>query len=192
MQVLDEGRLTDGQGRVVNFKNTVIIMTSNIGSHLIESIPAGADDTERLRLYDRMQGQVMAELRGQIRPELLNRIDEVIVFHALNRSEIDRIVRLLLKRTERALAEKKLGLEVSEAARMVLGEQGFDPAFGARPLRRTIQRLLENPISNAILRGDFQEGDTIGVDDAGEGKLAVRLFVPGIANTLRTDMTFRA
>jgi ATP-dependent Clp protease ATP-binding subunit ClpC len=187
LQVLDDGRLTDGQGRVVNFKNTVILMTSNIGSHLIEAIPSDASPAEAENLYDRMQRKVMSELRNHLRPELLNRIDEVIVFHALNREQIGEIVGLLLKKTERSLAERGMGLQVTDSAKRVLAEQGFDPLYGARPLRRTIQRLVENPISSGILRKEFTDGDTIVVDADGNGKLTPRLLVPGMGKAVRAD-----
>ncbi|HVK03432.1 MAG TPA: AAA family ATPase [Armatimonadaceae bacterium] len=192
LQVLDDGRLTDGQGRVVNFRNTVIIMTSNIGSHLIEAIPAGSTAEESERLYDAMSARVTSELRGQIRPELLNRIDEVIVFHALNRQEIGQIVDLLLRRTENALSERGMTLQVTPAAREVLADQGFDPLYGARPLRRTIQRMLDNPISSAILRGEFREGDTIVVDADSSGKLVPRLLVPGAPREAHTETVLNA
>lgn len=185
LQVLDDGRLTDGQGRVVNFKNTVILMTSNIGSHLIEAIPATATPDEAQVQYDRMQTKVIGELRGHLRPELLNRIDEVIVFHALNREQIGQIVNLLLKTTEKKLAERGLSLQVTDAARNVLAEQGFDPLYGARPLRRTIQRMVENPVSSGILRREFKEGDTIVIDVDKDGKLTPRLLVPGLSAAVR-------
>jgi ATP-dependent Clp protease ATP-binding subunit ClpC len=185
LQVLDDGRLTDGQGRVVNFKNTVILMTSNIGSHLIEAIPANATEAEAQKLYDTMQSKVMGELRGHLRPELLNRIDEVIVFHALNREQIGQIVDLLLRGTEKRLADRNLHLQVTPAAKAALGEQGFDPLYGARPLRRTIQRMVENPISSGILRGEFKDGDTIVMDVDKDGKLIPRLLVPGMSTTVR-------
>jgi len=192
LQVLDDGRLTDGQGRVVNFRNTVIIMTSNMGSHLIEAIPAEATPADAEMRYERMHDQVTEELRRQMRPELLNRIDEVIVFHALNREQITRIVDLLLKRTAASLAERKMTLEVTDAAKRVLAEQGFDPLYGARPLRRTIQRLLENPISNGILRREFTEGDTIVVDADSNGKIVPRLLVTGATPVTRTDEVLAA
>jgi ATP-dependent Clp protease ATP-binding subunit ClpC len=189
LQMLDDGRLTDGQGRVVNFKNTVVIMTSNIGSHLIEAIPAGATVTEAQEQYERMSAKVQTELRGHLRPELINRIDEVIVFHALNREQIGQIVGLLLRRTEKALAEREMTLQVTEAARDALGEQGFDPLYGARPLRRTIQRLVDNPISSGILRGEFKEGDTIVVDVDKNGRLVPRVLIPGVARENLTDVS---
>ncbi len=181
LQILDDGRLTDGQGRVVNFKNTVILMTSNIGSHLIEAIPSESTHEEAQELYDKMQTRVTAELRGHLRPELINRIDEVIVFHALNRAQIAEIVSLLLKRTENALRERNITLDVTAEARGVLADQGFDPLYGARPLRRTIQRMVDNPISSGILRREFGDGDTVVVDvDPATGKLTPRLLVPGV------------
>ena len=191
LQVLDDGRLTDGQGRVVNFKNTVIIMTSNIGSHLIEAIPADATPTEAEQQYEKMSAAVTVELRGRLRPELLNRIDEVIVFHALNRAQIGRIISLVLHRTENALAERGITLRVTDEAKASLAEQGYDPQYGARPLRRTVQRLLDNPIASAILRGEFVEGDTVVVDVAANGKLVPRLLVPGAAgaNGVETVLT---
>jgi ATP-dependent Clp protease ATP-binding subunit ClpC len=181
LQVLDDGRLTDGQGRVVNFKNTVIIMTSNIGSHLIEAIPANATSEDAQEQYDRMQNRVTMELRAHLRPELLNRIDEIIVFHALNRVQITQIVDLLLAQTEKRLKSRELHLQVTDAAKNVISEQGWDPLFGARPLRRTIQRLVENPISSGILRGEFRDGDTIVLDVDANGKLVPRLLIPGVA-----------
>ena len=162
LQLLDDGRLTDGQGRVVNFKNTVVLMTSNIGAVQIQEAAAAGRDPEPV---------AMAEVRNYLRPELLNRIDEVIVFHALSRSEIGQIVNLLLRRTEKALANRQIMLKVSDAAKAVLADQGYDPLYGARPLRRTIQRILENPLSSALLRGEFGEGDTVSVDADGNGGL---------------------
>ena len=187
LQVLDDGRLTDGQGRVVNFKNTVIIMTSNIGSHLIEAIPADATPDEAADHYEKMQQQVTTELRGRLRPELLNRIDEVIVFPALNRSEIVQIVNLLLKATAKKLKERDMTLEVTDAAKRVIVEQGYDPVYGARPLRRAIQRLAENPISSAILRGEFALGDVIVLDADADSKLTPRLRIPGIPREALID-----
>ncbi len=192
LQVLDDGRLTDGQGRVVNFKNTVIIMTSNIGSHLIEAIPSNATQEEAYEQYEAMQSRVMVELRGHLRPELINRIDEVIVFHALNREQIGQIVKLLLKRTERALRERDMTLEMTDKALDALATQGFDPLYGARPLRRTIQRMVDNPISSGILRGDFKAGDTIVVDADANDKIAPRLHIGGVAPELQTSTVLAA
>ena len=185
LQVLDDGRLTDGQGRVVNFKNTVIIMTSNIGSHLIEAIPPAATPEQAQELYEQMQSRVMVELKAHLRPELLNRIDEIIVFHALNREQIGQIVKLLLKKTTGALAERGMTLEVTDAALDTLATQGYDPLYGARPLRRTLQRMIDNPISSGILRGEFKEGDTIVVDADDNGKITPRLKIGGIPTELQ-------
>jgi len=138
LQLLDDGRLTDGQGRTVDFRNTVVIMTSNIRS---------ADD-----------------LRERFRPEFLNRIDEVVTFEALTREQLSEIVELQLGRLRERLAERKLSLEVTDAAKELLAEEGWDPAYGARPLKRAIQRLLENPLALRLLDGDFAEGDTVRVD----------------------------
>ena len=177
LQLLDAGRLTDSTGRTVDFKNTVVIMTSNIGSQYIEAMPVGASQHEQDALYDKMKERVTQELRLHFRPELLNRIDEIIVFHALNQPQIKEIVDLLLKGTERQLAARKLHLEVTDAAKTLIAESGFDPLYGARPLRRTIQRMVENPISSGILRRQFTDGDTIVVDSDGE-KIITRLKAP--------------
>ncbi len=179
LQLLDAGRLTDSSGRTVDFKNTVIILTSNLGSQFIEAMPIGASQYEQDALYESMKEKVTAELRRHFRPELLNRIDETIVFHALNQPQITRIVDLLLKGTERQLAARHLHLEVTDAAKTLIAESGFDPLYGARPLRRTIQRLVENPISSGILRREFRDGDTILVDSDGE-KITARLKVPTV------------
>ena len=179
LQLLDAGRLTDSTGRIVDFKNTVVIMTSNIGSHHIEAIPAGASQIEIDDQYERMKGKVTAELRTTFRPELLNRIDEIIVFHALNKEQITSIVDLLLQGTERRLSARKLHLEVTAAAKELIVSAGFDPLYGARPLKRTIQRMVENPISSGILRREFTDGDTIVVDSDGD-KIVTRLKIPTI------------
>ena len=179
LQLLDAGRLTDSSGRIVNFKNTVVIMTSNIGSQHIEAIPAGASQIEIDDQYERMKDKVTAELRTTFRPELLNRIDEIIVFHALNKEQITSIVDLLLQGTERQLSARKLRLEVSAAAKELIVSAGFDPLYGARPLKRTIQRMVENPISSGILRREFTDGDTIIVDSDGD-KIVTRLKIPTV------------
>ena len=168
LQLLDAGRLTDSTGRTVDFKNTVVILTSNIGSQYIEAMPVGASQSEQDALYETMKAKVTEQLRQHFRPELLNRIDEIIVFHALNQPQITQIVDLLLKGTERQLEARKLHLEVSDAAKTFIALSGFDPLYGARPLRRAIQRLVENPISSGILRREFQDGNTVVVDSDGE------------------------
>jgi ATP-dependent Clp protease ATP-binding subunit ClpB len=164
LQVLDDGRLTDGQGRTVNFKNTVIIMTSNIGSQLILEM-RGADE----RTYQRMREQVLEALRRHFRPEFLNRVDEVVVFRALTEAELTRIVEIQLEGLRRRLAERRITLEVSDAARGYLARVGYDPVFGARPLKRAIQREVETPVARLIVAGKLRDGGTVRVDVAGDG-----------------------
>ncbi|HEU4921072.1 MAG TPA: ATP-dependent chaperone ClpB [Candidatus Limnocylindrales bacterium] len=169
LQVLDDGRLTDGQGRTVDFKNSVVIMTSNVGSQLISAVSGGTEDTAA---YETMKRQVTDALRAQFRPEFLNRVDEIIVFHALTEEHLGRIVDLLLAGLERRLAEQDLELELTPGARALIVREGTDPAYGARPLKRTIQRLVENPLARALLRGEFKPGDRVTVDaDAVSGTL---------------------
>jgi ATP-dependent Clp protease ATP-binding subunit ClpB len=161
LQVLDDGRLTDSQGRTVDFKNTVVIMTSNIGSQLIGGF---AGRPEAAAAYDAMKRQVTEALRAQLRPEFLNRIDEVIVFHALTETELARIVDLLIADLDNRLAAQDLVLELTPAARALIAREGTDLAYGARPLRRTIQRLVENPFARALVGGEFAPGDRIVAD----------------------------
>jgi ATP-dependent Clp protease ATP-binding subunit ClpB len=153
LQILDDGRLTDSQGRTVDFRNTVIIMTSNIGSHYILEHTGG--DREMV------EAQVLAELRQHFRPEFLNRVDDIIIFRPLGREEIERIVGLQLGHLDKLLADRKMTLELTPEARRLIADEGYDPAFGARPLKRAVQRLLQNPLALAILEGRFHEGDTI-------------------------------
>jgi ATP-dependent Clp protease ATP-binding subunit ClpB len=158
LQILDDGRVTDAQGHTVDFKNSVIIMTSNVGSQYIMDV-AGEESQ-----YDEMRHRVMEAMRASFRPEFLNRIDEVIIFHPLQRHQLRQIVQLQVKRLEQRLAERKMSLKLSESALDFLAEIGYDPVFGARPLKRAIQRELETQIAKAILRSEFHEGDTIFVD----------------------------
>jgi ATP-dependent Clp protease ATP-binding subunit ClpB len=158
LQILDDGRVTDAQGHTVDFKNTVIIMTSNIGSQYILDI--AADDNQ----YEEMRSRVMDAMRSSFRPEFLNRIDEAIIFHALQKSELRQIVQLQTKRLEQRLGDRKMSLKLSESALDFLAEVGYDPVYGARPLKRAIQRELETQIAKGILRGEFNDGDTIFVD----------------------------
>jgi ATP-dependent Clp protease ATP-binding subunit ClpA len=176
LQILEDGRLTDNTGRIVNFSNTVIIMTSNLGSEYIKPPPEGLDEAKRRANYEAMRGQVVESLRAVFRPELLNRIDEVIVFHSLTQKEILEIVDLMLSRVAGSLADRRMKLTATDEAKQFLAEQGFDPRYGARPLRRTIQKLVENPISGALLRGEFGEGDTIQVDEE-DGGIKLRLVI---------------
>ena len=156
LQVLDDGRLTDGQGRTVDFKNTVIVMTSNLGSQMIQSM-AGSD-------YQVVKLAVMGEVKTQFRPEFVNRIDEIVVFHALGEEHIKSIASIQLDVLKSRLAKMDYGLEVSDAALGELAKVGFDPVYGARPLKRAIQSEIENPLAKAILEGRFAPKDTIGVD----------------------------
>lgn len=158
LQILDDGRVTDSQGRTVDFKNTVIIMTSNIGSQYILDI---SGDDQR---YEEMRSRVMDAMRSNFRPEFLNRIDEIIIFHSLQKSELRHIVQLQVNRLAQRLADRKMALRLSDAALDFLAEVGYDPVFGARPLKRAIQRELETQIAKAILRSEFHDGDTIFVD----------------------------
>lgn len=175
LQILDDGRVTDSQGRTVDFKNTIIIMTSNIGSQYI--LDVAGDDSR----YDEMRHRVMETMRNSFRPEFLNRIDEIIIFHSLQKSELRKIVQLQVERLTQRLTDRKMSLELSGSALDFLAEVGYDPVFGARPLKRALQRELETKIAKAILRGEFDEGDTIFVDVQNE-RLVFRgspLVVPG-------------
>ena len=166
LQILDDGRLTDSQGRTVDFRNSVIIMTSNIGSsYILEH--TGEDQAV-------IEAQVTAALRQHFRPEFLNRVDDIIIFRPLGKEQIQHIIDLQLKRLESLLGDRKLSLELTPAAREVLATEGYDPAFGARPLKRAIQRLLQNPLALAVLEGKFSEGDHIVVDRDAKGELTFR------------------
>jgi ATP-dependent Clp protease ATP-binding subunit ClpB len=158
LQILDDGRVTDAQGHTVDFKNCVIIMTSNIGSQYI--LDVAGDDSR----YDEMRHRVMEAMRNSFRPEFLNRIDELIIFHSLQKQELRQIVLLQVDRLRQRLSDRKMSLKLSEVALDFLAEVGHDPVFGARPLKRAIQRELETQIAKAILRGEFNDGDTIFVD----------------------------
>jgi ATP-dependent Clp protease ATP-binding subunit ClpB len=156
LQVLDEGRLTDGQGRTVDFRNTVLVMTSNLGSQMIQQM-AGSD-------YGVIKVAVMAEVKTHFRPEFINRIDEIVVFHALGEEHIKSIARIQLNTLKARLAKMDYEFEVSDAALTELSKAGFDPVYGARPLKRAIQSELENPLAKAILEGRFAPKDTITAD----------------------------
>ncbi len=157
LQVLDDGRLTDGQGRTVDFKNTVVIMTSNIGSSAIAATGARSGDAA----YEQMKREVTDALRQQFRPEFLNRVDEVIVFHALTEDDLGAIVDLLFADLGRRLAQQDIVLELTPAAKALIVREGTDPAYGARPLKRTIQRIVENPLARALVAGEFRPGDRV-------------------------------
>jgi ATP-dependent Clp protease ATP-binding subunit ClpB len=156
LQILDDGRLTDGQGRTVDFKNVVIIMTSNIGSAFISEL---AGKNEEL-----MRKHVMDALRGQFRPEFLNRVDEIVIFHGLVEQQLEQIVELETKALAKRLAERKINLELTAAAKALIAKEGYDPVYGARPIRRTIQKLILDPLAQKVLSGEYSEGDTVFVD----------------------------
>ncbi|MSV92065.1 MAG: AAA domain-containing protein, partial [Actinobacteria bacterium] len=178
LQVLEDGRLTDAQGRVVDFKNTVIIMTTNLGTRDI-SKGAGlgfANSEDELSNYERMKGKVGDELKTHFRPEFLNRIDDIIVFHQLTKLEIIQIVDLMITNLDDRLKAKDMGIELTPAAKELLAARGYDPLMGARPLRRTIQREIEDNLSEKILFGDLKAGEIIVVDVEGEGAEAKFTF----------------
>jgi ATP-dependent Clp protease ATP-binding subunit ClpB len=159
LQILDDGRLTDGQGRTIDFRNTVLIMTSNLGSDAIQEM-SGQD-------FEKVRNAVMAVLRDHFRPEFLNRIDEVIVFRPLTEEQLIAIVDIQLERLKRRLRDRRVDLVVTDGARKLLAQRGWDPVYGARPLKRSIQRMVQDPLAMMLLEGKFGEGDTITVDVKG-------------------------
>ncbi|MFA6694731.1 MAG: ATP-dependent Clp protease ATP-binding subunit, partial [Bacillota bacterium] len=170
LQVLEDGHLTDSKGRKVDFRNTIIIMTSNVGATDIRNKGGLGFRTSESGAYESMRDKVMDELKKTFRPEFLNRLDEIMVFHALNKDQISQIVDLMINELKSRVLDQGLHLEATDKAKSVIVEQGYDPDFGARPLRRAIQRLVENPLSDEILSGRFKSGDTVVVDSE-EGKI---------------------
>jgi ATP-dependent Clp protease ATP-binding subunit ClpB len=175
LQVLDDGRLTDGQGRTVDFKNTIVIMTSNLGSPIIQEYfeKVGSDrradrTAQRAVPTKEMEDKVMAELKRHFRPEFLNRVDDVIIFQSLDESEIERIVDIQLEKLKKRLAQQQLTLDVDAAAKKLLAAEGYDPQFGARPLKRAVQEHILNPLSMRLLEGEFKPGDKIKVTAKGD------------------------
>ena len=170
LQILEDGRLTDGQGRTVDFKNTVIIMTSNVGSAVIsENNPIGFSVNQRGKsAVEDVRKRLLDALRHTFRPEFLNRVDDIIVFNSLSKEHLSVIVDLQLTRVEKMLTSRKVKLQVTQAAKEVIMADGYDPAYGARPLRRSIQRLLQDPLALRLLAGDFLAGETVVVDRDGE------------------------
>ncbi|MBS0577185.1 MAG: ATP-dependent chaperone ClpB [Proteobacteria bacterium] len=173
LQVLDDGRLTDGQGRTVDFRNTVIVMTSNLGSHVIQEMAHAGAGVDAAQAYTQMKAAVMAVVQSHFRPEFINRLDEIVVFHPLDKAQIREIARFQTLYLGKRLAERQIGLAISDKALALLGNVGFDPVYGARPLKRAIQQQLENPLAQRILAGEFGAGDVVQVD-AGGGALVFR------------------
>jgi len=163
LQVLDDGRLTDGQGRTVDFTNTLIILTSNLGSQYLANLGEEED-------VEKVEGQVMEVVRGHFRPEFLNRLDEIILFHRLGQKHMGPIVDIQVARLQQLLDDKKIRLELTEAARAWLGRVGYDPVYGARPLKRAVQKYLQDPLADAILSAKVRDGQTVRVDE-GDGGL---------------------
>jgi ATP-dependent Clp protease ATP-binding subunit ClpB len=162
LQVLDDGVLTDGQGRTVDFKQTLIVLTSNLGSYALSQLPEGADVAAA-------RAEVMEAVRAHFRPEFLNRLDETVIFDRLARSDMTGIVEIQLRRLEKRLAARKIVLELSDEAKVWLADEGYDPVFGARPLKRVIQRHLQDPLAEMILSGDVLDGATVPVTVGAEG-----------------------
>jgi ATP-dependent Clp protease ATP-binding subunit ClpC len=198
LQILEEGRLTDSQGRTVDFRNTVLIMTSNLGTADLRKANVGFTKVDSAMSYERMKDKVMEALKTHFRPEFLNRIDEVIVFHELAREEVVQMVDMMTKRLIGQLESQGLGIELTQSAKDLLAEQGYDPQLGARPLRRAIQRLVEDPLSEKILYKQFHAGEIIVVDTEDDpdkpGKQrisfrAVEGFVPPSSVELATTAT---
>ena len=165
LQVLDDGRLTDGQGRVVDFSNTLIILTSNLGSQYLAGLEEGQD-------VESVEPQVMDVVRAHFRPEFLNRLDEIILFHRLALEHMAPIVDIQVGRVQKLLKDRKIVLDLSDAARRWLGRVGYDPVYGARPLKRAVQRYLQDPLAEKILEGAIPDGSTVTIDE-GDGALAM-------------------
>jgi ATP-dependent Clp protease ATP-binding subunit ClpB len=162
LQLLDDGRLTDGQGRTVDFRNTVVIMTSNVGSQAWSGLGEDWDEEKAIQF-------TQESLKSTFRPEFLNRVDEIVYFHPLDKEQIKEIVSIQLNRVEKLIQAQGYSLEVSEEAKQYLADQGFDPDYGARPLKRTIQKQLQDPLALAMLSGEFKVGDTISVEAGNDG-----------------------
>ncbi len=167
LQVLDDGRLTDGQGRTVNFANTIVIMTSNLGSNYLTNLADGQS-------VEDVEPQVMEIVRGHFRPEFLNRLDEIILFHRLGQEHMGPIVEIQVARVQRLLADRKIRIELTAGARDWLGRVGYDPVYGARPLKRAVQRYLQDPLADLILKGEVKDGSTVQVGE-GDGGLVLRV-----------------
>jgi ATP-dependent Clp protease ATP-binding subunit ClpB len=162
LQVLDDGRLTDGQGRTVDFRNTLIVMTSNLGAEYLVAQADGEDS-------DKVRDQVMAEVRAHFRPEFLNRVDEIILFHRLKREHMGRIVDIQIERLQKLLEDRKIALTLDPKAREWLAEKGYDPAYGARPLKRTIQKSVQDPLAELLLSGKIKDGEKVKITAGRDG-----------------------
>ncbi len=186
LQIMDDGHLTDAKGRRVDFRNTILVMTSNVGAELIKRDSALGfsvqidEDKNRQAAYEKMKEKVLAEMKRKFRPEFLNRIDAAIVFHALTKDHIRQIVDLMLKEAINSMQEKLITLEVTQAAKDHLGEKGYDPNYGARPLRRVIQQEIEDKLSEQVLRGEYDAGSKVLIDFDGE-KLTIRKMEKAMA-----------
>jgi ATP-dependent Clp protease ATP-binding subunit ClpB len=167
LQVLDDGRLTDGQGREVNFANTLIILTSNLGSQYLSNLEEG-------QMVEDVEPQVMEVVRGHFRPEFLNRLDEIILFHRLAAEHMGPIVEIQLSRVQKLLKDRKITLDLTDAAKRWLGRVGYDPVYGARPLKRAVQRYVQDPLADKILAGDIPDGATVKLDE-GDGELKIKV-----------------
>jgi ATP-dependent Clp protease ATP-binding subunit ClpB len=165
LQVLDDGRLTDGQGRVVDFSNTLIILTSNLGSQFLSNLEDG-------QKVEDVEPQVMDIVRGHFRPEFLNRLDEIILFHRLAMEHMAPIVDIQVGRVQKLLKDRKITLDLTDAARRWLGRVGYDPVYGARPLKRAVQRYLQDPLADMLLRGEVPDGSAVAIDE-GDGELKI-------------------
>jgi len=173
LQILDDGRLTDGQGRTVDFRNAVIIMTSNVGSAEIQRLGSrpGVD-------LGAIRDAALDHLKAEFRPEFLNRVDEIVVYKPLGREEVGKIVGIQLARLQKLLAERKIAIELTDAAREAIADAGYDPAFGARPLKRALQRMVQDPLATKLLQGEFKAGDRIVVDEGQDGSIGFRKGAP--------------
>jgi ATP-dependent Clp protease ATP-binding subunit ClpB len=169
LQILDDGRLTDGQGRTIDFRNAVVIMTSNLGSAEIQRL-AGRKDADLSQIRE----AALEHLRAEFRPEFLNRVDETVVFRPLSREHVGRIVGIQLSRLQKLLGERQITLELSEAARETIADAGYDPTYGARPLKRALQRMVQDPLATRLLRGEFRPGDHVVVDEGPDGAVQFR------------------
>jgi len=163
--VLDDGRLTDGQGRVVNFTNTLIILTSNLGSQFLANLDEG-------QKVEDVEPQVMEVVRAHFRPEFLNRLDEIVLFHRLGQEHMAPIVDIQVERVQRLLKDRKITLDLTDAARRWLGRVGYDPVYGARPLKRAVQRYVQDPLAEKLLAGEIPDGSTVKIDE-GDGALSI-------------------